>query len=57
MDELRIKRIKPLYNEEVFHVHRVEPNGNVYFFDKIGVERMLSSKEYIVVEVIKHDGS
>jgi hypothetical protein len=57
MDELRIKRIKPLGKQDVFNVHRVETNGNVYFFDNLGVECMLSSKEYIVVEVIRQNGA
>lgn len=59
IENIRIKRIKSLIRtnsfnpDDVFEVHRVEPNGNVYFFDKLGRACKLTPKEYLVIEVVK----
>ena len=58
-DNIQIKRIKSIIKtnsfnrDDVFQVHRVEPNGRVYFFNKNGVECNLTPKDYMIIEVVK----
>lgn len=61
IDNIRIKKIKSIIKtnsfnkDDVFDVHRIEPNGNVYFFDKEKKECRLTPNEYMVIKVVKEE--